>query len=134
MKLNAHHLFLSVAAGIALLLISSCQSNKKETSDKSVQQLPQDAPAEVTATPLTLVDFEHVDEQWQDKSANSGRTKVSVRGGDCEDIRKEWFARSERTKDCRTGHLLSSEPIESVKGCIGAQQIGISGCADWTRI
>ena len=45
-----------------------------------------------------MVDFEHVDEQWQNKSANSGRTKVSVRGGDCEDIRKEWFARSERTK------------------------------------
>ena len=59
MKRNAHHLLLSVAAGIAILLVSSCQSNKKEAPDETVQQLPQDAPADVTTTTLKSVDFEH---------------------------------------------------------------------------
>ena len=59
MKRNAHHLLLSVVAGIALLLAFSCQTDKKETPDKAVQQLLPDAPGEVTTTPLTLVDFEH---------------------------------------------------------------------------
>jgi len=48
-----------IVVGIVLVLITSCQSDKKETPNKAVQQLLQDAPAEVTTTPLTLVDFEH---------------------------------------------------------------------------
>ena len=48
-----------IVAGLALLLISSCQSDKKEAPDEAVQQLPQDAPADVTTTLLKSVDFEH---------------------------------------------------------------------------
>ena len=48
-----------IVVGIALLLIPSCQSNKKEAPDETVQQLSQDAPADVTTTPLKSVDFEH---------------------------------------------------------------------------
>ncbi len=59
MKRNAHHLLLSLAAGIALLLVTSCQSNKKEAPNETVQQLPQDAPADVTTITLKSVDFEH---------------------------------------------------------------------------
>ena len=59
MKRNAPHFLIAFATGIALLLVSSCQSNKKEAPDKSVQQLPQDAPADVTTTTLKSVDFEH---------------------------------------------------------------------------
>lgn len=59
MKQNLHLLFLTIAAGIVLIMVSSCQSDKKETPDKAVQQLPQDAPADVTATTLKSVDFEH---------------------------------------------------------------------------
>src|SRR5690554_4923547 len=59
MKRNAHHLLFSIATGIALIMVSSCQSNKKEAPDATVQQLLQDAPAEVTTTPLKTIDFEH---------------------------------------------------------------------------
>ena len=50
---------LSIIAAIALIMVSSCQSDKKETPDKAVQQLLQDAPAEVTTAPLKMIDFEH---------------------------------------------------------------------------
>ena len=48
-----------IVAGIALQLVSSCQSDKKEAPNETVQQLPQDAPADVTTTTLKSVDFEH---------------------------------------------------------------------------
>ncbi len=49
----------SILAAIALLMVPSCQSNKKEAPNDTVQQLPQDAPADVTTTTLKSVDFEH---------------------------------------------------------------------------
>ena len=59
MKRNAHHFLIAFATGIALLLISSCQSDKKDAPNETVQELPQDAPADVTTTTLKSVDFEH---------------------------------------------------------------------------
>lgn len=59
MKHNSTLSLLSFIAAIALIMVSSCQSEKKETSDATVQQLLQDAPAEVTTTPLKTIDFEH---------------------------------------------------------------------------
>ena len=40
-------------------IFSSCNTDKKEKPDNSVQQLLPDAPAEVTAITLKTVDFEH---------------------------------------------------------------------------
>jgi hypothetical protein len=59
MKQNLHVLLLSIVAGIAFIMVSSCQSDKKETSNKAVHQILQDAPAEVTTASLKLIDLEH---------------------------------------------------------------------------
>lgn len=41
------------------LLLFSCSQREKATTEKTVQQLLPDKPAEVTVAPLTLMDFEH---------------------------------------------------------------------------
>jgi RND family efflux transporter MFP subunit len=50
---------LSIITLISLCIFFSCNSQKKEKPDETVQQLLPDQPAEVTVVPLQMVDFDH---------------------------------------------------------------------------
>lgn len=52
-----HIYFCTLILGISCFL--ACVNNSKEQKEESIQQLPSDRPAEVTAMRLTATDFEH---------------------------------------------------------------------------
>ena len=79
---------------VALLHLSSCNQEKKESTEASIKELPSGKQAEVTVAPLLYADFEH-------ELVNNG--KISAR-------------RPPR----RAGHLPATKQVVPGKGRIGA--------------
>ncbi len=86
---------------VALLHLSSCNQEKKESTEASIKELPSDKQTEVTIVPLLYADFEH---ELVSNGKISARTMAEVRFQTSEVIAKVFVKNGDRVAQ---GDLLA---------------------------